>query len=149
MALIKNKKATLNFEILERIEAGLALRGFEVKAIRAKNGSLAGSFIKIRHDQAWLTGAYIAPFQAGNTPADYDPYRDRQLLLNRRELKYLAGKQQEKGLTIIPISMYNKGSLIKLELAVVRGKKKHDKRQDIKKRDTARDIKREFKTRLR
>lgn len=149
MSLIKNKKAAFNYEIREKIEAGISLFGFEVKSIRAGNGSLSGSFVKIKESGAYLTGAYIAAYQPANTPDTYDPYRDRKLLLTKKELKFLIGKQQEQGLTLIPLSLYNKGKLIKLELALARGKKKHDKRETIKQRDVEREVKREFKERLR
>ena len=148
MSLIRNKKATFNYEVLEKYEAGLSLRGFEVKAIRAGQGSLFGSFVKIKNHEAFLTGAYIPPYQPANTPDDYDPYRDRKLLLSKKELQTLIGKQKEKGLTLIPISLYNKSRYIKLEMALARGKKKQDKREDIKRRDVEREIKREFKERL-
>ena len=148
MSLIKNKKATFNYEVLEKYEAGVKLQGFEVKAVRAGNGSLAGAFVKIETGQAYLVNAYIAPYQPANTPKEYDPYQKRKLLLNNKELRFLIGKQKEKGLTLIPISLYNKKGRIKLELALARGKKKHDKRQVIKKRDTEREVKRDFKERL-
>lgn len=148
MSLIRNKKATLNFEIIDKFEAGVELFGFEVKSIRNKRGSLDGSYVKIRGGEAFLVNAHIPSFQPTNSPESFDPYRTRKLLLNKKELHELTEKEKERGLTLVPLSMYNKGRLIKLEFAVARGKKKYDKRQDIKRRDTERDIKREFKARL-
>ncbi len=148
MSFIKNKKALFNYEVLEKYEAGISLYGFEVKAVKRADGSLAGSFVKIRNEQAYLVNAYIAPYQPANTPKEYDPYRERRLLLSKKELKYLAGKEREKGLTLVPVSMYNRGRKIKLEMVLAKGKKKHDKRQDIKKRDMEREISREFKEKL-
>ncbi len=148
MSFIKNKKALFNYEVLERYEAGISLYGFEVKAVKLGNGSLAGAFVKLRNGQAYLVNAYIAPYQPANTPKEYHPYRDRQLLLTSLELRTLIGKEKEKGLTLIPVSMYNRGRKIKLEMVLAKGKKKHDKRQDIKKRDMEREISREFKEKL-
>jgi len=145
MALITNKKAGFNFELLDRFEAGLVLAGFEVKALRAKHGSLEGSHIIIRGNEAFLVGAHIPPYQPANAPKDYDPYRPRKLILTKKELSELAGAEQQKGLTIVPISVYNKHRKLKLEIAIARGKKKHDKRETLKRRDTEREIERELK----
>lgn len=147
MNLIEYKKAKLKYEILDEFEAGLELHGFEVKSVRNKQGSLDGAHITVRGNEAYLIGGYIPPFQPANTPESFDPYRNRKLLLNKKELAELAGKEKEKGLTIVPISLYNKGRVIKVRVAVVRGKKKHDKRETLKKRDTDRDLRRSFKTR--
>lgn len=147
MALVQNKKFHLNFEPLETYEAGIELRGFEVKALREKLGSLEGAFVIIRGVEAFLVNAYIPSYQPANTPAEYDPYRPRRLLMSKKEIGELAGWEQQKRLTIVPISLYNKGRCIKLELAVARGKRKPDKREDIKKRDVKRDIERELKDR--
>lgn len=143
--LIRNKKARLNYEILEEFEAGIELYGFEVKSLRKKQGSLDGAHVSIRGNEAYLLSAYIAPYQPANTPEDYDPERPRRLLLHKREIQKLIGLEKQKGLTIVPISMYTKGRHIKVGIATVRGKKKYDKRQAIKKRDTERDIKRDLK----
>jgi len=147
MNLIEYKKARLKYEILDEFEAGLELLGYEVKSVRAKQGSLDGSHITVRGQEAFIIGSYIPPFQAVNTPESFDPYRVRKLLLNKKELAELAGKEKEKGLTLVPISLYNKGRVIKARIAVVRGKKQHDKRETLKKRDTERDIRRSFKIR--
>jgi len=143
--LIQNKKIRLNYEILEEIEAGIELFGSEVKSIRNKHGSLDGSHISVRGDEAFLIGAHIPPYQPNNTHSDYDPNRVRKLLLHRKEIQKFIGMEKQKGLTIVPISMYTKRRNIKVGIAVVRGKKKYDKRQTIKKKDTQRDIERELK----
>lgn len=148
--LIDNKKVAFNYEIIETLEAGIELFGFEVKALRAKHGSLEGAHVVVRGDEAFLVGAHIPPYQPKNTPPEYDPERTRKLLLTKKEISALAGKPAGgggKGLTIVPISVYNKARKIKVKIGFVRGKKKFDKRETIKKRDTERDIHRELKDR--
>lgn len=147
MALVSNKKAYFDFEILERFEAGLELFGFEVKSLKSGQGSLAGSYIILRGGEAFLVEASIPPYQPANTPKEYDERRPRRLLLTKKELSELIGIEKQKRLTMVPLSLYNKGGTIKAELAVVRGKKKHDKRETIKKRDVERDIGRTLKNR--
>jgi len=142
---IKNKKAGLKYEILDKYEAGIKLLGFEVKSIKNNKGSLDGAHISIRGKEALLFNINIPPYQSNNTPENYDPKRNRILLLNKKEIDKLAQKEDQKGLTIIPLSMYNKGNKIKLEIAVVKGKKKYDHREDIKKKDMKRDSDREVK----
>lgn len=143
MSLIQNKKAYFNYEILEKIEAGIELQGFEVKSLKKGQGSLEGSHITVRGGEAFVIGMNIPPYQPANTPKDYDPVRNRRLLLTKKELRDLAGAEGQKGLTIVPLSVYNKGRKLKLEIAIVRGKKKYDKRETIKKRDTEREIRRQ------
>jgi SsrA-binding protein len=143
-ALVSNKKIGLDYEILETFEAGLELLGFEVKSLRKHQGSLLGSYIVVRGGEVFLIGANIPPYQEKNTPESYNPRRNRKLLLTKSEIKKLASLEAQKGLTIAPISVYNKGEKVKIEIAIVRGKKKYDKRQDIKKRDTDRELRREF-----
>ena len=147
MSLIENKKAHLNYEILEEYEAGLELQGGEVKALRAKLGKLDGSHITVRGGEAYLIGASIPPYQSGNTPADYEPMRNRKLLLTKKEIAILGAHESQKGLTIVPLRVYNKGRHLKLALGVARGKKKYDKRATLKERDTKRDIERTLKNR--
>ena len=144
--LAKNKKATLNYIILDTFEAGLVLAGYEVKAIRAGKASLAGSYITINGTEANLVGATIAPYQPKNTPEHYDPERPRKLLITKKELEKLGRELNTAGLTLVPISLYNKKNKIKLEFALVRGKKKPDKRESIKARDAKRSIERTLKT---
>ena len=143
--LVKNKKATFNYEVLEKFEAGIELRGFEVKALKGGKGSLEGSHVTIRGGEAYLIGVTIPPYQPANTPKDYEPDRNRRLLLTKKEIVQLANTEAKKGLTIVPLSVYNKGSKVKVSLAVVRGKRKFDKREKIKKRETDRDIRRTLK----
>lgn len=142
---IYNKKAGLKYDILEKYEAGIKLLGFEVKSVQNKKGSLDGSHISIRGGEAILFNCNIPPYQPNNTPENYDPLRNRTLLLNKKELEKLELKEDQKGLTIIPISMYNNKNKIKVEIAIVRGKKKYDHREDIKKKDMKRDSDREVK----
>ena len=143
--LIENKKAGWNYELLETIEAGIELAGHEVKAVRAGHGSLAGAYVTIRggiglSPQAYLRGATISPYQVGNTPKEYEPARDRRLLLSRRELDRLAGASARQGLTLMPLQLYSKGRHLKLSLALARGKKKHDKRETLKRREAEREM---------
>lgn len=146
---IKNKKVGLKYEILEKLEAGIKLLGFEVKAIKNKKGSLDGSHITIRGEEAILLNTNIPPYQPNNTPENYEPERNRRLLLNKKEINHLANLESQKSLTIVPISMYSKGRKIKVEIAVVRGKKKYDKRETLKKKAAQRDIDREIKSKTR
>lgn len=143
--LLGNKKAHFDYEILERFEAGIELLGFEVKSLRGKLGSLEGSHVTVRGGEAFLIGSFIPPYQTANTPADYDPRRNRKILLTQKELHDLGETEHTKGLTIIPISVYNKKRKLKVEIAIVRGKKKFDKRETIKKRETNREINRSLK----
>jgi SsrA-binding protein len=144
MSLIEHRKARFNYELLEQMEAGLDLTGGEVKALRQGQGSLEGSHIIIRGGEAFLIGAHIPPYQPKNQ-ANYDPERPRRLLLTKAQLKELMGIEQTKKLTIIPLSVYNKGRFLKLSIATARGKKKGDKRETIKKRDTERDLRRSLR----
>ena len=145
MALITHRRAKFDFDILDTFEAGISLLGTEVKSLRRGQGKLDGAYVVIRGGEALLVGASIPAFQSKNTSPSYDPERPRTLLLNQKELKELEQKSEKQGLTIVPLSLYNKGRLLKLEIAVARGKKKTDKRQSIMKRETDRNIRREFK----
>ncbi len=140
-----NKKAFFNFEILETLEAGIVLEGFEVKSIKQGTASLDGAYIIVRGGEAFILKAHVPPYQNLNTPKEYDSLRNRKLILHKEEIKKLADIESGKGKSIIPLSLYNNKNRIKVEIAVVRGKKKHDKRETIKKRDTDREIRREFK----
>jgi len=147
--LIDYKKAHFSYEILEKMEAGIELAGFEVKSIKNGQGSLEGSYVIVRGGEAYAVNMFVPPYQEKNTPPGYEPRRNRRLILSKEEIAKLAGIEAGKGggLTIVPISVYNKGTLIKVSVAVVRGKKKHDKRETIKKRETERTVRREFKDR--
>ena len=146
--LIHNRKAGFNYEIIDKIEAGIELQGSEVKALRLGQASLDGAYGVIRNGEAWLIGAFISPYQPENASgkgAGYDPRRNRKLLLTRAEIAKLAGLPAN--LTIVPISVYNKARKIKLEIAIARGKKQFDKRATIKKRETEREVRREHSDR--
>ena len=142
--LLANKKAYFNYEILEKLTAGIELLGLEVKSIRAKLGSLEGSYVIVRGNEVFMVNASIPSYQPKNAPKGYEERRNRKLLLTKKEIRALATSESKKGLTIIPISVYNKGRKIKVDIAIARGKKKYDKRETIKKRDTDRDIRREM-----
>lgn len=139
--LAKNKKAYFDYEILETFQAGLALQGFEVKAIKGGKINLSGSFVIIRGGEAYLLNADIPPYQPKNTPEGYDSKKTRTLLLKKREILRLAGLSQQKGLTLIPLRVYTSRNLVKLEFGLCRGKKQYEKRESIKKREVQRRIK--------
>ena len=143
--LAKNRRAHFDYELSDLFEAGIALEGFEVKAARAGKMNLSGSYVLIKNKQPVLFNATIEPYQPANTPEGYDSGRTRKLLLKKEEIKKLIGIIKEKRISLIPIRVYKKGGLIKLEIKVGRSKKKADKRQSIKKRDTKRDMDREIK----
>ncbi|MEQ1561499.1 MAG: SsrA-binding protein SmpB [Nitrospira sp.] len=147
MSLITNPKARFNYEITDNYTAGIELFGFEVKSLRKSQGSLEGSYVTVRGGEAFLVGSFIPPFQEKNAPKDYDSRRNRRLLLNKDEIKKLGDIEKTKGLTIVPLSVYNKGRVLKVDLGVGKGKKKFDKRETLKKRDTERENKREFSDR--
>lgn len=143
--LQKNRKASFNYEILDKYVAGISLFGFEVKTIKAGQGSISEAYVKIIGDEVYLVGAHIPPYQPKNTREDYDPYRERKILLKRKEIEELQKRIKEANLTIVPLSLYNKGRYVKVEIALARGKKLVDKRQNIKKRDMERDLGRRLK----
>ncbi|MFC1662669.1 SsrA-binding protein SmpB [Patescibacteria group bacterium] len=141
--LANNRKAKAQFKILEIYEAGIALTGAEVKSAKLGDIDLKGAYISIDNEQAWLKQSRIAPYRfAKGRQVDYQADRDRRLLLNKSEIKTLIGKTKTPGLTMIPITVYTKGGLVKIEVALVTGKKKRDRREEIKKRDTDRKIRR-------
>lgn len=135
MIFASNPKAGFDYNIIENFEAGLELAGQEVKSIKNGKVSIKGAYVKIINGEAWLLGAIVSPYQANNVPADYDQQRSRRLLLKKSEIKYLQGKTQEQGLTLVPLKIYSKNNLIKLEIGLARGKKKYDKREAIRKRE--------------
>ncbi|HEY9480708.1 MAG TPA: SsrA-binding protein SmpB [Candidatus Paceibacterota bacterium] len=145
MTFVENRKVRFDYEILETIEAGIELLGHEVKSIRSGAASFDGSYVTIRGGEAYLIQASVPPYQPSNTPAGYDPLRPRKLILTKPEIEKLADIEAKKGLTIVPLKAYNKGAKVKIELAVVRGKKQFDKRESIKKRETDREIRRTLK----
>ncbi len=144
---LANKKVGFDYTILEEIEAGLELLGFEVKSLRAGHGSLKGARVVARGGEAYLVGATIPAWQIANAPKAYDAERTRRLLLSKKEIAHVASAEGQKGLTIVPIKVYNKGRKLKLLIAIARGKKKEDKRSTIRERDTKRSIERTLKNR--
>lgn len=142
----ENRKARFDYEILEKFEVGIELLGTEVKSVRGGRMSLEGAFVIVRGGEAYIINSNIPPYQVANTPKDYDPLRNRKLLLTKKEITELAGNEKNKSLTIVPISVYNKNRKIKVEIALVKGKKKHDKRETTKKRETDREIRRTLKS---
>lgn len=145
MSLLENTRASFDYEIIEKLEAGLELLGCEVKSLRAKLGSLKGARVLARGGEAYLVGATIPAWQMANAPKTYDPARNRRLLLKKKEIMAISSAESEKGLTIIPLSIYNSKRLLKLSFAVVRGKKAHDKRNSIREREDKRSISRSLK----
>lgn len=143
--LAYNRQAKRSYQILETFEAGLVLKGCEVKSIKSGQINLKGSYVSIDSNQElYLVKAHISLYKKSNI-ADYDPERPRKLLLHKREINSLTGKLRQKGLTLTPLKVYTKRGIIKLEFALAKGKKKWDKRQDIKKRETDREIARSLK----
>ncbi len=147
MDLSRNKRAYFDYQILEKFEAGIVLTGFETKA--AKNGrlNLGGSYVIIRGGEPWLINADIPAYQPKNAPKGYEPARTKKLLLTQKEIKYLTGKTETTGLTVVPLRSYLKNSRVKLEIGLAKHKKKEDKREGIKKRETDREIRRVMKAR--
>ena len=140
----QNKMARLNYEIDETYEAGIALVGTEVKALREGKCSLADSYARINDGEVFLYDMHISPYSHGNI-MNHDPLRVRKLLLHRREIKRLYGKSREKGLTMIPLRVYFKNGKIKVEIGVGRGRKRHDKREELKRRTDKREMERAFR----
>jgi SsrA-binding protein len=134
-----NRRARHEYEILETLEAGLVLRGTEVKALRTGQVNFKDSYATVRGGEAWLLGCHISPYSHG-TDANHDPERDRKLLLHAREITRLTGKVAERGLTIVPLKLYFKGGRAKIELGLARGKKLHDKRATLRERETRREM---------
>ncbi len=145
MTVVENKKVGFDYTILEEMEAGLELLGFEVKSLRAGHGSLKGARVVARGGEAYLVGATIPPWQVLNAPKSYDPERTRRLLLSTKEIAHVASAEGQKGLTIVPLKVYNKGRKLKLLIAIARGKKKEDKRSTLRARDEKRSIERTLK----
>lgn len=138
--LAENKKALFDYEILEKYEAGLELTGQEVKSAKMGQINLKGSYVTFHNGKAYVLNMHINKYKAAGPLPNYDPTRTRQLLLHKKEIAYLQGKSMEKGLTIVPLSVYTKQRLLKIEVAVARGRKTYDKREVIKKRDVKREM---------
>ncbi len=139
MREIVNRKAKHDYEILETYEAGIVLKGSEVKAIRMGSANLKDSYAEIEKGEVYLNNFHISPYKFASTHTNHDPYRRKKLLLHKYQIRKLIGKVKEKGLTLIPLRVYSKNGRIKVELALARGKKLYDKRRDIKERDLARE----------
>jgi len=144
--LLTNKNISREYETLDTFQAGLQLLGTEVKTLKAKHGSINESFVITEDGELFLVKAHIPPFQPGNAPKGFDPYRKRKLLLTKKELSDITKRKETAGLTVVPKMVLSKGRLIKIELALVRGKSKRDKRQDIKARDAKREMERTLKS---
>lgn len=140
MTLADNRKALYDYEVLEKFQAGLVLTGQEVKSVKNGHLSLKGAYVTFHNGDAYLTNAHITKYKQAGEIADYDPTQSRRLLLRKKEIRYLQGKLEEKGLTIVPLSVYTKKRFVKMEIALAKGKKQHDKREAIKKRDTQREM---------
>ena len=136
-----NRKANFLYEILNRYEAGLVLLGTEVKSLRESKVNIQDAYARFFGKELWLMNCHISEFTYGNIN-NHDPLRKRKLLFNKRELKKIRAQLEEKGLTMVPTKIYFKGSIVKIELAIARGKKMYDKRQSIKQRETERKLKR-------
>src|SRR3989344_6513089 len=136
MTYTENKKAYFNYEILEKFEGGLELQGQEVKSIKSGKASIAGAYAAIRGGELYLLGSQIPPYQQNNIKEGYDPERTRKILVKKEDINYFIGKLQTERLTLIPLKLYNKGNLVKNELGLGKSKKKEDKREAIKKRET-------------
>lgn len=142
--ITRNRKAWHDYFILEQVEAGIALQGTEVKSLRAGRANLKDSFARVRDGEVWLYGAHISTYEQGNR-YNHDPERPRKLLLHRREITRLRVRAEEKGLTLVPLSLYFKRGTAKVELAVAKGKAEHDKRHAIARRESQREIERAMK----
>ncbi len=142
---IDNRKAHFNYTIEDTYEAGIELEGHEVKSIKKGQGNINSAFCIVRGGEAYILGMHIPPYQVNNTDPGYDPDRTRKLLLSKKEIKKLADKDDIKGLTLVPLSLYSKGRYIKVSIGIARGKKTFDKRETIKKRETDIEIRREYK----
>ena len=146
--IAENRRARRDYHVLERVEAGMALTGTEVKSLRDGGGNLQESYAVLRGGEVFLVGANIAPYRQG-TDANHDPMRDRKLLLHRREIEQLGDKVAQRGMTLVPLVLYFKGGRAKLELGLAKGKEGRDKRQAISDRDARRQLEREVKQRFR
>ena len=139
LSVARNPKATHDYHILETGEAGLVLTGTEVKSLRSGKASIKEGFARLANGEVFLEGVNITPYEQGNR-YNHDPVRTRKLLLNRREIEGLVGSVEQKGLTLVPLELYFRNGVAKVTLALGRGKKSHDRREDLKKRDAERDM---------
>jgi SsrA-binding protein len=142
--LVSNRRARHEYFLIQTYEAGLVLQGTEVKSLRQGKGNLTDSYASLRDSEIWLVNSQISEYKEGNIN-NHDPYRERKLLLNKSEIRKIRYKMEEKGMTLVPLSLYLKGGKVKVELALARGKKMYDKRETIAKRDFQRDQERRIK----
>jgi SsrA-binding protein len=142
--IARNKKARFDYEIIETFEAGIVLKGSEVKSLRQKKASIQEAYARVKNGEMYITGMNIAVYEMANR-FNHEPVHDRKLLLHRHEIKRLIGKVQEKGFTLVPLRLYFKNGKVKVELGLARGKAKYDKRDSIKKREVDRELQREWK----
>jgi SsrA-binding protein len=140
-----NRQARFRYEILETYEAGIELKGTEVKSIRAGKVNLRDGYALIRNGEAWLLNAHISPYESSSDYFNHDPRRTRRLLLHKKEIRKLIGKVEQEGLTLVPLKMYLKRGFVKLTIAVAKGKKLHDKRESLKERQDQREMSRAMK----
>lgn len=140
-----NRQARYLYEILSTYEAGIQLTGTEIKSIRMGRINLRDGYALIRNNEAWLINVHISPYESGGKYFNHEPRRSRKLLLHRKEINKLIGQIEQKGLTLVPLKMYFKGSLVKVTLGVGKGKKLHDKRETVKRRDDQREMARALK----
>lgn len=143
---IVNRRARHDYQILETFEAGISLTGPEVKSIKQGRGNLSGSFVRVKDGEAWLAGTDIPKYGPAGKQ-DYDPTRPRKLLLHKKEIVSLSTKVRQQQLTLVPLSLYTKGRLVKAQVALAKGKKKYEKREALKRRDIEREVERALKTR--
>ena len=146
--IIKNRKAFHDYEMIEKFESGIVLHGTEVKSFRRGQVNFKDSYVKVLDGELWVVNMHVSPYEHGSI-YNHDPTRARKLLLHKREIKRLARKIEESGLTVIPLSAYFKNGVAKVQIALARGKKTYDKRKDIAKRDADRDAQRELKNKFR
>ncbi|MDQ0254616.1 SsrA-binding protein [Evansella vedderi] len=144
--IAQNKKARHDYTIEETYEAGMVLTGTEIKSLRGGRGNLKDSFARVSNGEVWLHNMHISPYEQGNR-YNHDPVRTRKLLMHRKEIDKLIGLTREKGYTLVPLKVYIKGGFAKILLGLGKGKKKYDKREDLKKKDAKREIQRAFKDR--
>lgn len=142
-----NRKASHDYEILEKVEAGISLTGTEIKSIRAGGAHIREAYARPQQGTMWLYNAHIAPYAAGGTYLNHEPTRPRRLLMHRKQIIEWASEMAEKGLTVVPLTMYLKDGMAKVELGLVRGRKQYDKRQAIAKRDSDREMQRALRER--
>ena len=147
--IAENRKALFDYEVLEEYEAGLVLLGHEVKSARNGGMRLKGAYVTMHGGELWLIGSHIARYAKAGALEGYEPDRSRKLLVRKREIRSIAGKMEQKGLTLVPISVYASGSKLKMKFALARGRKMYEKREKLRKRDIDREVRRSLKSGLR